>query len=383
MALFKKWIDKLEKKILYVSNQDVRPDFLSWAWFLFCISFIYGFCIRIRSILYDIRILSRKTLPCFVISIGNIAVGGTGKTPMTVYISKLIKKMGKRVVVVSRGYKGRYSGDSLVVSDGETIFCRVEDCGDEPYMMAEKRIFPVVVGKNRFKAGREAIDMFKPDVIVLDDGFQHLKLERDLDLLLFDYMNPLGNNMLLPAGRLRETCQMSKQRVNALIFTRSPDSGEKSGKSRELTEQYPGTPWFRTFHRPYIASRQINRERSKESTTELPGLKGKRAVAFSGIAKNAFFYLTLKNLGINVLEHIEFQDHYRYKNEDIIQINRKAEKKNAEIILTTEKDWIKFDYGVDLHEEWVKDLIVIGVEIEFEDMKRFKIFLESELEKYE
>jgi tetraacyldisaccharide 4'-kinase len=379
--LFKKWIDKLEEKIIYASNQDLKPDLFSFAWLLICVSCMYGLVVKLRIILYGRGVLKQKTLPCFVISIGNIIVGGTGKTPMAIYLAKLLKKMGKRVVVISRGYKGKYSNDSLIVSQKGKIFCDVKECGDEPYMMAKEDAFPVVVGKNRFKAGIKAIKAFNPDVIVLDDGFQHIQLKRDLDLLLFDYSNPLGNKRLLPAGRLRETRKASQERVDAIIFTRCLKIDENSENSEKLVQGYPDCPWFKTFHIPYVAAQISNQKNSKKIVKDLSFLKGKNAIIFSGIANNSNFYLTLKKLGINILEHLEFKDHYRYRNEDILRINKTAQKVCADMILTTEKDWIKFNHNVQPGCEWVMDLVVIGVKIEFEQRQNFKVFLKSELKK--
>jgi len=250
-------------------------------------------------------------------------------------------------------------------------------------MMAAKNVFPVIVGKNRFKAGIKVIEEFKPDVVVLDDGFQHLKLKRDLDLLLFDYSKPLGNNRLLPAGRLRQTPEMPGQKPDALIFTRTPDINKNDKESKRVTSLYPGCPWFKTFHSPYIFKHINNSLDSKEIIKDFPSIKGQNAVLFSGIAKNSSFYLTIKNLGVNILEHLEFKDHYRYKESDILTINNTAATVGAKFILTTEKDWIKLAPGIGAGIDWATDLIVIGIQIEFEHSEKFRDFLNSELKKYD
>ncbi len=385
--MFEKWFNKLEKKITYISKQQYKPDLFSLESLLICISYIYTLGVKLRLSLYSQGVLKQNILPCFVISIGNIVVGGTGKTPMAVYVAKLLKKMGKSVVVISRGYKGQYKNEYLIVSDGNKIFCSVEDCGDEPYMMAKEKLFPVVVGKNRFKAGIKAIKAFNPDIIVLDDGFQHLKLKRDLDLLLFDYVDPLGNKRLLPAGRLREMPQTSVHRADAIIFTRSPEndvidkniiknSGFDNGCPQfKILSEIEFKTCFQTFHQPYIFKHISHVPISEGLVTNVADLKGKNAILFSGIAKNSSFYLSMKNIGVNILEHLEFKDHYRYKKADILMINKAAGNMHSDFILTTQKDWVKLDSNI----EWTTDLLVIGIDICFQQPETFQSFLNGKL----
>ncbi|OGR34068.1 MAG: tetraacyldisaccharide 4'-kinase, partial [Desulfobacula sp. RIFOXYB2_FULL_45_6] len=221
--MFDQWKNKIEDRVTGISGQDYSPALFSLEWVLAGLSYLYGKGAGVWQWLYLKKILRQKELPCFVISIGNIVAGGAGKTPMTLYTAELLKKIGKKPVVISRGYKGVYDGDFCIVSDGRRVFSTAEESGDEPFMMASRLMFPVVVGKDRFKAGMRAVDRFGPDVIVLDDGFQHLRLKKDLDILLFDFKNPLGNTRLLPAGRLRQSPQSSAKRADAVIFTRCPE----------------------------------------------------------------------------------------------------------------------------------------------------------------
>lgn len=377
LVLFEKWLNKLEERITESSERDVRPNVFSLEGLLVLLSYGYGLGVRFRLWLYSQGILKQKTLPCFVISIGNIALGGAGKTPMAMYLAQVLKNMGKHPVVISRGYKGKYRGDALIVSDGDRIFSDAENSGDEPYMMAKRRSFPVVVGKDRFRAGKKAMAAFNPDVMILDDGFQHLKLKRDLDLLLLDYSNPLGNKRYLPAGRLRETPQDSAQRADALVFTRSPENDDNIEGINKVLQYYPGCPWFKTFHVPFIVTRAGNGPGTGKSITGLSGLRGKRAILFSGIAKNSSFYRSMEKLGVNVVEHLEFKDHYRYREPDVLRIKRAAERGGADVLLTTEKDWAKID--PDIH--WGVNVIVIGIQIEFEDSQKFESLLISRFKK--
>lgn len=366
------YIRRIEKKISDISDRDFKPGLFSFEYFLVCLSCLYGWALRIRHYLFRTGILKQKSLPCRVVSIGNITAGGTGKTPMTVYVASLLKKRGKKVAVISRGYKGNQKGGSLIVSDGREIYCRDEECGDEPYMMACQKKFPVIVGKDRYTAGVTAVDKFDPDIIVLDDGFQHMRLKRDLDLVLFDYARPFGNKRLLPAGRLREMPEMSSVRADAVILTRTKDMAG-SAAELQLNKIYPSRPVFKTAHRPYV-SKYINglcAGQKNQEHKDLPCLNGMMALLFSGLAVNRSFYDTVRRQGANILEHLEFKDHYRYKEADILMINKRADALEADIILTTEKDWVKLDPA----EKWVKDLMVIGVEIEFNDPEAFEQFI--------
>lgn len=374
--MFEKYLNKLEEKISQISERTDTPVIFSFEWFLVAISSVYGLGVGFWLGLYKMGILKQKTLPCFVISVGNIVVGGAGKTPMAIYLAQGLKEMGKKVVVVSRGYKGKYKEPAVIVCDGDQIFLSAEDSGDEPYMMAKRRAFPVVIGKDRFKAGMKAMEAFKPDVIILDDGFQHLKLKRDLDFLLLDHANPFGNERFLPAGRLRESLGSSGQRADALIFTRSREMDESAGPvEKKLSAHYPDCPRFKTFHMPFIFKHIGHDQNLKNTITHVKGLIGKNAVLFSGIAKNISFLSSMEKLGVNVLDHLEFKDHYRYKEPDILRITSSAQKKGADFILTTEKDWAKLDQN----SKWGLDLIVMGIQIEFEHPQRFESFLNSRL----
>ncbi|MEK6539527.1 MAG: tetraacyldisaccharide 4'-kinase, partial [Deltaproteobacteria bacterium] len=154
--------------------------------FLYIFSILYGIGVRLRLFFYRIGAFKIRRLNCKVISIGNITVGGSGKTPMTIHLAEWLRDRDKKVAILSRGYKGRIK-DSGIVSDGEKILLGPEDAGDEPYLMAARlKNIPVIVGRDRHRAGMYAIEKFRPDVIILDDGFQHIGLVRDLDIVLID-----------------------------------------------------------------------------------------------------------------------------------------------------------------------------------------------------
>ena len=209
-------------------SREGRHRFLSLASVLHILSLFYGLVLKLREFCYGRHILTPRRLPCNVISIGNITAGGTGKTPMTIYVAELLKTLGYRVAILSRGYKGGSEKEIRVVSDGQKILMTPTMAGDESYLMAIRLSdVPIVVGRNRFAAGSLAVKRFQPDVIVLDDAFQHVKLQRDIDLVLVDRAQPFGNGHVLPRGSLREPVS-SLRRCAACILTRADAAADES-----------------------------------------------------------------------------------------------------------------------------------------------------------
>ncbi|MCP3941304.1 MAG: tetraacyldisaccharide 4'-kinase [Desulfobacteraceae bacterium] len=385
LILSDSWFSRLEKKITRISDQDYTPGFFSFEQLLVMASGVYRFGSELRLSLYRSGVLKSRRLPCFVISIGNIMAGGVGKTPMAICIAELLIKMGKRPVVISRGYKGRLESEVGIVGDGEKIFLDAKTAGDEPYMMARRKTFPVVVGRDRYAAGKFAIEQLDANVIVLDDGFAHVSLERDLNILLFDHDRPLGNKRMLPAGRLRETPAMSKNRAHAIVFTRCPEkkrSKDQDGVDQKnrvgqktILSQCGHLPFFKTCHTPYLSQMLF---RQKKIKTVLPcpdSLKDRHGLLFSGIANNKSFRKTAVELGVKVVDYLEFKDHYMYTRADILLIKKRARDIGTDLIVTTEKDWVKL--GDDIG--WDTDLAVVGIKIRFENEKVFERFIESRL----
>ncbi len=331
---------------------------------LFLLSLLYRLVVHTRLMLYRLKLLQTRKLDRPVISIGNITAGGTGKTPMAMYLVRLISGMGCSCAVVSRGYKGSLSARGGVVSDGTSIFMTVEECGDEPFMMAQTLACPVVIGKDRFKAGSLAIEKFSPDVIVLDDGFQHIRLARDLDIVLMDASSPLGNGRLLPAGLLREPLKYGLARADIIIFTRCPYNMDKIDIDRHM--KLPENlllyqkPCFHASHIPMIYKVILkNSSLIKLSPGDINQLSGLTAIAFSGIASNSEFLNTLEKAGVKVMSHLEFNDHYRYRNNDFEKINQAAAETKAAVIATTQKDFARLSGDC----RWETTLVVIGIDI--------------------
>jgi tetraacyldisaccharide 4'-kinase len=239
----------------------------------------------------------------------------------------------------------------------------------------------VIVGKNRFKSGRLAISKFDPDVIVLDDGFQHLTLQRDLDIVLLDYHKPFGNKHLLPRGVMREPVSaLLCADVIILTKTDTVNKNETSSLLKKLSSFERKKPVYHSFHHPFV-SKIINGEKKKFEKNIQEAIrqnsdciKGRTVFAFSGLADNYNFLRTLKSLKCNVSGFMEFPDHHPYSESDIDEILSAAKRSMSECLITTEKDYVRIVHKID----WPHDLFVIGIEIDFgADKERFNFFIKD------
>lgn len=307
-------------------------------------SYIYESLIRVRNTLYDRCILPANCLACPVISVGNITAGGTGKTPMTIYISRMLRDWGLRPVVVSRGYRGKGEKTGAVVSDGAHLLCGPDISGDEPYLMASALFeVPVVVGADRCKAGSVAIARFAPSVIILDDGFQHRLLFRDVDIVLVDDGKFFGNMRLIPRGRLREPI-VSLGRADGLILTRA---GEPPASFERAKACVPGKPIFVSNHIPVLcgiyegAAPLAAGIEGGNKTIPLDVLQAARVFGFSGIAQNDEFSRTIKDVAGSMAGFVAFSDHHQYTDGELAGIAHEAVEKSADYIVTTRKDYVR------------------------------------------
>ncbi len=351
---------------------------------LYTISLLYGAGQKLRQFAYRQRVIPSHQLPCKVICVGNISVGGTGKTPMTMHVAQEIQQLGYKAAIISRGYRGSAENHGGIVSDGKSICMGPEQAGDEPYMIARRlREIPVIIGKNRYAAGMLAVKKFQPDVMVLDDGFQHLRLKRDIDLVLLDHALPFGNAHLLPRGILREPIS-SLARGTACILTRYPAGTEEPATSSiDLIKKYtPPNRVFTSSHDPYCygvkSGEQIslNRAIDRYSRQKIDGLKKETIFGFSGIARNADFQNTVKGLGFNTTGFLEFSDHHRYSAHDLSYIQSKAERAGARCLITPEKDLVRLSP----QNPFSLELIVVGVKVSFGNNQReFISFLKEQL----
>jgi len=325
---------------------------------LFPLSIVYGMAVKARFLFYSLGILKQEKLPCKVISVGNITAGGSGKTPVTIFLAKWLKENGLNVTVLSRGYKrkgGGWGGKTGIVSDNENILLDVERSGDEPYLMAERlKGVPVIVGKSRVKSALYASEKFLPHVIILDDGFQHVSLKRDIDIVL---LNSTGSGYLLPLGPLREPVAGIK-RADILMIKGNKDSTDAEGFKK---------PLFRFTYTPGVI------HDSKGNRFDIKDLKGKSVLAFAGIANPDSFFETLKDCGAFIVKTMTFPDHHWYTVSDIEGIKKEAG--DVSFAVTTEKDFVRLK-GVKTPDI---PLLAVGVEVDIEKNERFLELIKERL----
>ena len=301
----------------------------------------YTLVVRIRAWLYDKAFLPQFPLGCQVISVGNVTAGGTGKTPVVEILARTLTEEGRKVAILSRGYRSKKKAVTetkpRVVSDGRHVLLDSEMGGDEPYMLA--RNLPgvvVLVDKDRVKSGRYAISQFGCDVLVLDDGFQYRRLRHTHEIVLVDSTNPFSNGHLLPRGTLREPAAHIR-RADFIFITKSNGDTEllrakirKLNPRAEITECRHSAKYFKNAY----------------ANDELPleALQGKKVVALSGIASPQSFENSLLKMGASILSRERFSDHYRYRPQEIIDIINNADELGADYILTTEKDAVRLPH---------------------------------------
>jgi tetraacyldisaccharide 4'-kinase len=290
-------------------------------------SLFYRAAVSLRARAYAGGLLSVRRLDRPVISVGNLTAGGTGKTPVAALVAQMLMDSGHRVALLSRGYGGTREGSPALVSDGTRIFLSAAEAGDEPVLLCRRLPgLMAAVGADRFQAGlllRESLD---PDVFILDDGFQHLGLYRDLNILLLDCRRPFGNGKLLPAGLLREP-PAAAARADLVIFTRCAEQPPAS---------LGGIPACGASHRLAASVSTPSGEEPR-----LDALKGKRALAFAGIADPGGFFSLLREEGIDLAATLPLRDHERYTQPVLDSIRKTAQSSGAEIFITTEKDAVK------------------------------------------
>ncbi|MBF0450450.1 MAG: tetraacyldisaccharide 4'-kinase [Candidatus Magnetomorum sp.] len=343
------------------------------AFFLFVLSIIYSLVMRIRAFFYTHGIFRTKRLPCKVISIGNITLGGSGKTPMTIYLARMLQKIGLRVLILSRGYKGQYERSIGIVSDGKKILMDAESAGDEPFLMAEKLTgVPVLVGKDRYECGCLAIQKFKPQVILLDDAFQHLRLHRDVDMVLMDRSRPLGNMHVVPRGTLREPA-MHLNRANIFIFTRASQT-QLDNQLSQIEHYVTNKPLLRCRHVPDQLMQTD--DAGRVAIFEPSSLSEHRIFAFSGIANNSDFLRMINGLGYQTVSSEMFQDHHVYSDSDLDTLAEQAKASGAECIVTTEKDYVKIIKRI----HWALPVFALGIRLSFgNDSEYFEKVIKEKL----
>jgi len=304
-----------------------------YRYILFPLALLYWGVLFWRNLFYTIGFFVSKRLPCKVISVGNLASGGTGKTPAVIFLAQLLKSRGKKVTILSRGY-GRKSTGTQLVSNGREAVSNWERVGDEPAMMASILPgIPIAVDENRFRGGTFLLEKFKPEYLILDDAFQHRSIVRDVDIVLINSQDTKADHKLLPYGLLREPW-IHLRRADITFFTKA--NLKKPSAFLRSKARASRVPYFLS----YVKTRNCLLDGTGK---ELPMSKiaGKQVIALSGVADSPGFIKTLVDHDLHPVKIISFKDHHVYTPDDIQLLAEQWKKHKAELIITTEKDLIK------------------------------------------
>jgi tetraacyldisaccharide 4'-kinase len=299
------------------------------------VSWAYRAGLAVRETAYARGLLARGQLPCPVVSVGNLTVGGTGKTPAVELIARWLVEDGRRVAVVSRGYGRRARAPVELVSDGGEPSLPVERAGDEPVLLARR--LPgvgVVVGADRLAAGRWAVAHLRPDVVLLDDGFQQRRLLKDVEIVCLDARTPWGPGGLFPRGTLREP-PSALARAHLVVATRA-GQGDLGPLLGELHRHAGRTPCLAADYAVEAVEDLASGARHSEAA-----LRGRAVLAFAGIAEPERLAETLAGHGATVRDLVAFPDHHAYELRDLVAIGRRARAVGADLVVTTEKDGVR------------------------------------------
>ncbi len=347
------WWENFETFILEVIIEE-RPGTRESAvrGFLFTLSKVFEVAIKTRRFLYNKRILRDSTLGVQVIAIGNLTVGGTGKTPVVEKFARELRDQGRNVAILSRGYRSKpqpfhqwltnkllFRGDTTpprIVSDGKSLLLDSEMAGDEPYMLASNlKDVVVLVDKDRVKSGRYAIEKFGCDTLLLDDGFQYWKLRgRRQDVVLVDRQQPFGNEQLLPRGTLREP-PSHLARAGTIFITKS--DGNTEALRERIEKLNPTAGIIECIHHPMYFEDVFTGQRHG-----LDFIKGRKVASLSGIAQPESFERSLVGLGAELVYTRKFADHHRFTQQEVLNVINRSKKKQADAIITTQKDAVRF-----------------------------------------
>src|SRR5579885_1308540 len=350
---FRQWMESLQTfglEVIFEERRDLKANLTRGL--LFGSSKIFQLLVKLRRWLYNVRILRDKTLGVQVIAIGNLTVGGTGKTPVVEKFARELRDAGRNVAILSRGYRSKPlplhvallnkillredQTPPRVVSDGKSLLLDSEMAGDEPYMLASNlKDVVVLVDKDRVKSGRYAIEKFGCDTLLLDDGFQYWKLKgRRLDVVLIDRQQPFGNERLLPRGTLREP-PSHLARASFIFITKS--DGNTAELRRRIAQVNPSAGIIECIHHPLYLEDVFTGQRFG-----LDIIKGRKVASLSGIAQPDSFEKSLVELKADLVYSKRFADHHRFTQQEILNAINRSKKRQAEAIITTQKDAVRF-----------------------------------------
>lgn len=309
--------------------------------FLIPLSWLYGVSVWIRNRLYMFGVFKALRLPCRVISVGNIVVGGTGKTPAVIAIAKHLQAKHVRVGILLRGYKRHSREKVTIVSDGEKVCASLRESGDEAYMMARHlNGIPIVVSRQRYQAGQIALERFGVDVLLLDDGFQHRQLARDVDILTLSAKHPFGDpQRLLPAGTLREP-SIALRRADIILWTQTDTTHVLPDAKAAVRQLAPDALVLESIHQAVHVYPLLSKVDAAKTDFRpaVEVLEGKRILAVCGIGQPETFVATLMQCSPESVVLLAFPDHHDYTEIDVRQINAAFQAEAADLIVITQKD---------------------------------------------
>jgi tetraacyldisaccharide 4'-kinase len=354
-------------RVIHGERRGLLPTIL--LLFLRLFSSVYALGVNVKLSMYRLGILEQHKLPCYVISLGNITVGGTGKTPTAQRLATLIRDMGYRVVILNRGYRAAWQEDVGLVSDGQKIYMTAAEAGDEAYLLAKSLPgVPVVIGKERAISGEYAVKQLNAQVIILDDAYQHWQLARDLDIVLIDSLNRFGNNFLLPRGTLREPLT-NLNRAHAFLLTKVDQTTDNARDSiRDTLVQYNDKALIvESIHRPrWFIEIESWYKGVRDCGIALENVRGQSVVAISAIGNPSSFEQTIADIEVNVIDSLRFPDHHHYTMSEMQWAMERAVKKGANALVTTEKDAVKIPAEF-IHSHRPLPVYVLGIEVRFLD----------------
>ena len=351
--LLRAWAENLETFVLEVIFDERRGTRAAIVRsLLFGLSKVFAVLVKFRLFLYNVRILRDTTLGVQVIAVGNLTVGGTGKTPVVEKFARELRDAGRNVAILSRGYRSKpqpfhiwlknkilFREDTTpprIVSDGKSLLLDSEMAGDEPHMLASNlKDVVVLVDKDRVKSGRYAIEKFGCDTLLLDDGFQYWDLRgRRHDVVLIDRQQPFGNEHMLPRGTLREP-PSHLARANTIFITKS--DGRTDALRQRIMFLNPTATLIECVHSPMYLEDVFTGERQT-----LDFIKARKVASLSGIAQPESFEQSLVTLGAELVYSKRFADHHRFSQQEVLNAINRGKKRQAEMIITTQKDAVRF-----------------------------------------